>query len=41
MKKFINKIVQYFKNKIEERRLEKKYQEKLKEIKKKDPYTYD
>jgi len=35
------KIAKWYKDRKEEKRLEEEYQKKLKEIKKRDPYTYD
>lgn len=38
--KIIKKFKEWYEAKKEERRLQKEYKKKLKEIKKRDPYTY-
>ena len=38
--KIIKKFKEWYEVKKEERRLSKEYKKKLKEIKKRDPYTY-
>jgi len=36
----IKKIIQYFKKRKQEKELEKRYRERLEELKKRDPFVY-
>lgn len=36
----IKKIIQYFKKKKKEKELERRYRERLEELKKRDPFVY-
>jgi hypothetical protein len=39
--KYLKKIIDWFKNKIEERKKKKRFKKKLEELRKRDPFIYN